>query len=932
MKAFRLLLIIALLAGAFSPARAQRTAWVEPLTGGINTFGGKSIARDQAGNVYEMGTFTGRLSAQGQSVTAGPHPPYAGDVFVAKYSPAGTLLWLRTGGSPRYDYVEALAVDPAGGVYLAGANDSAFVMGPYTVATKGHFLARFDADGTVRWVQQVAETLNGIGAGGITALTVAPGGGCYAGCTTSGITTFAGMALWSTTATVFVGKWDESGTFSLVSQLGGGGTIADINLPAQGGMTLTGVFNNTAGISFPNTPGAPIYLQAPATVSNLSTFVAHLNAVGNAQWAIPVLCPDYTAGNSTVTDSQGNTFATGSAQGPLTVATLPPSLDSSGFLLKISPAGQPLWLKRFSGDPQPPGFGPFFSQLGRVLIDAQDNLYFTISFAGNRIRIPPFTVENHGTTQAVIVSCTAQGDARWVKTNDSQLGYNYDGGLVLGDRGSLFFMGSTDYQLSFDGITTQDRFNGVMTMHLVRLDPGCPVSGFIFLDANNDGVQNANEGLFQGTAAVVETVQRRVSNYATGIYKIYTDTGAYRVTMPYLPRYYHLSAPLSGAYTGRFSDYGQEAPDRPFGIAPDFNVRDVRLTLTPYTPARPGFITRYRATIENVGTTVFSFPDSLLTVHLDTVLQYISSSGTATVRGQRLQWRLPAAIQPFGRFSFDMQASLPVNVPLGTVLTSSADLFATGDVVPRDNRDTLRQTVTGSYDPNDIEVNHIRLSPAQVSAGEPLDYTIRFQNLGTDTAFTVLIRDSLPLSKLQINTVQLIAQSHNCNWSLNGEGLLTVRFPRINLPHTSVDLLRSQGFVRFRITPQPTVTAGEVIPNTAHIYFDFNAPVSTNEATTLVQQPTGLAHERPAGTGLTLYPNPATTAVTLQAEATTAGLAEVLIINALGQTVRRETRAVSAGSTQLRLPLTDLAAGVYTLRLHLPGAAPVRQRLLVSRP
>ena len=63
--------------------------------------------------------------------------------------------------------------------------------------------------------------------------------------------------------------------------------------------------------------------------------------------------------------------------------------------------------------------------------------------------------------------------------------------------------------------------------------------------------------------------------------------------------------------------------------------------------------------------------------------------------------------------------------------------------------------------------------------------------MGTDTAFTVVVNDTLDFRKLNVASLQLVAQSHNCFWSLSGTGLLTVRLLNINLPHRNQDVIRS---------------------------------------------------------------------------------------------------------------------------------------------
>jgi hypothetical protein len=237
------------------------------------------------------------------------------------------------------------------------------------------------------------------------------------------------------------------------------------------------------------------------------------------------------------------------------------------------------------------------------------------------------------------------------------------------------------------------------------------------------------------------------------------------------------------------------------------------------------------------------------------------------------------------------------------------------------------QIVTGSFDPNDIEVNYQRLTPAQVAARQPLDYTVRFQNMGTDTAFTVVINDTLDFRKLNLASLMLVAQSHNCIWSLGNTGLLTVRFLNIGLPHRSQDVIRSQGFVRFRVQPKTTVAVGETIPNHASIVFDYNDPVRTNTATTTVMLASA-ALARHTAAAWDAYPNPATDAVTVAADLATAGPVRLDLLDALGRTVRRETFTAPAGPLRQTLDLRGLAPGFYVLRLT-PPAGPASSQQLV---
>ena len=135
-----------------------------------------------------------------------------------------------------------------------------------------------------------------------------------------------------------------------------------------------------------------------------------------------------------------------------------------------------------------------------------------------------------------------------------------------------------------------------------------------------------------------------------------------------------------------------------------------------------------------------------------------------------------------------------------------------------------------AYDPNDKQVLPFRPDATNSNYTlneETLTYTIRFENMGNDTAFAVRIEDRLS-EHLDYETLQPVDASHPYEFVLADDGLLTVSFPGIELVDTSVDAIASQGFVTFTINPQPGLPEFTRIENTAGIFFDFNRPVITN--------------------------------------------------------------------------------------------------------
>ncbi len=115
---------------------------------------------------------------------------------------------------------------------------------------------------------------------------------------------------------------------------------------------------------------------------------------------------------------------------------------------------------------------------------------------------------------------------------------------------------------------------------------------------------------------------------------------------------------------------------------------------------------------------------------------------------------------------------------------------------------------TGSFDPNDKQgLPSGTGAEHKIRPGQAIEYTIRFQNTGTDTAFTVLLRDTLS-PWLDPASIVPGAASHPYSWQLNGQGELSFGFANILLPDSTTNLAGSQGFVTFLVAQKPDLPQG----------------------------------------------------------------------------------------------------------------------------
>ena len=138
--------------------------------------------------------------------------------------------------------------------------------------------------------------------------------------------------------------------------------------------------------------------------------------------------------------------------------------------------------------------------------------------------------------------------------------------------------------------------------------------------------------------------------------------------------------------------------------------------------------------------------------------------------------------------------------------------------------------IVDSYDPNDKQVVPTGIREEHFTQEESeLEYTIRFQNTGTDTAYTVVIVDTLS-EHLDLSTLRLGVTSHPVEWTLSGRGapVLIWRFNQIDLPDSNRNEPASHGFVKFKVSMKEALPRGTVVANQAAIYFDYNSPIITN--------------------------------------------------------------------------------------------------------
>lgn len=301
-----------------------------------------------------------------------------------------------------------------------------------------------------------------------------------------------------------------------------------------------------------------------------------------------------------------------------------------------------------------------------------------------------------------------------------------------------------------------------------------------------------------------------------------------------------------------------------------------------------------------------------VTLNHDPLFTFISGTQDALASSGQVQWTIPV-IAPFEQRWLQVTVQVPPDpMLLGTVHSWSATATTTSNESNTTNNTYSEQgVIVASYDPNDkVGTANVSRSTEQFYLDQDLwiDYVVRFQNTGTDTAFTVVIRDVIE-EDLDIESLQILGASHGFTPSFGDTRELVFTFPNILLPDSTTDLLGSQGFVAFRMKPRAGLLPGDLIANSAAIFFDFNDPVITEPSVLTVETSTGVA-EGGTGQALRIFPNPTDQWLTIVLpDAVKPSVLEVLTLDG------RLVAAHRPSGPSFNLNVGDLASGSYCIRV-----------------
>ncbi|MBK9321024.1 MAG: T9SS type A sorting domain-containing protein [Bacteroidetes bacterium] len=442
------------------------------------------------------------------------------------------------------------------------------------------------------------------------------------------------------------------------------------------------------------------------------------------------------------------------------------------------------------------------------------------------------------------------------------------------------------------------------------------VNGTMFVDNNLNSLLDSNEMVVQNQKLVKSCDNRAFYTNSNGYFNFYMITPDSCNFFPVVITSYFNLAPPSHNATFYLPNLVDSLNDFAISTAGIFD--DLCMSITPIGQFRPGFNGSYMLNYENVGTTT---QNPTIVFHLYPNVSFVSASvPPSAVYPDSVVWNL-GALSPFKQGQIMVTVNLSPSTSIGSILNSYAQIRPIdNDFNPSCNNATWEVTVTGSVDPNDILVDQDTLFSTVIPNPPFLEYLIRFQNTGTDTAFTVKILNPLDTMRLDLNSLEFVSASHPMEMRfIYHERNMEFLYNNILLPDSNVNEPASHGFVRYRIKPKSNLQVGDSIKNFGAIYFDFNEPVITNKAMTKIVTPTGMNYVE-KNTEIKLYPNPATNELFVEIVGPAGKSFSIDLFNLYGQ----KTRALyhdRIGNTvwKGKFDLTGLNAGLYLLQYNVDG-------------
>ncbi len=400
---------------------------------------GNEIVRDikfsDSGFFYITGNFQQTVDFDPGADVSNLVATSGNDIFLAKYTSAGNLVWAFKIGGTGDDIGRGIAI---------GQNDTVIVVGHFSntnvdfdpgsgtallsaSSNADGFVAKYAPDGAFVWARSLSGTANQF----VYDVDIAADQSIVLCGETSNTITFNGSSPGTSfSANIlsapdpFFAKYSRNGepTLGLVIRIGGGGDYAQaVKIDANNDIYLSGAFTTTADFDFNNTTDL-----TSQSSNNADGFLAKYTSSGAYLWAKRV----YSNNNSTVGNndivadialaSGGGVYIAGQYYGVGIFETLQytsTNTNATGFLAKYASNGTPDWVRPFIGSTDAQ------TRMRGINTDDSGNLYGvgvingngTVDFDGSANTFSQ-SIGNGNSPRLFIIKYSNSGDFNWVNT------------------------------------------------------------------------------------------------------------------------------------------------------------------------------------------------------------------------------------------------------------------------------------------------------------------------------------------------------------------------------------------------------------------------------------------------------------------------------------------------------------------------------------
>lgn len=456
-------------------------------------------------------------------------------------------------------------------------------------------------------------------------------------------------------------------------------------------------------------------------------------------------------------------------------------------------------------------------------------------------------------------------------------------------------------------LTTNSGFTG---HHLLKQEfniapPEGFVYGNVFFDQNQNKIKDPGEGSINGNKVLLSPEMNFAFSDSAGNFQIASQGGAQILTPTGNLNGLILNTDsssytfiASGTITGK--DFGY------ISSYPNYAIDVQQLYIFPrcFTSQNASFKFRNTSNIPY---------DAIVWMKYDPLLNYLSASPVpSSISNDTIYWNITNII-PYVDVTISALFQIPGPGNFITLKAGASSLNGSGNI---QFSDSVSKTVSVlcAFDPNDKQV----VPPGILAQNytlmtDTLEYLIRFQNTGNDTAFKVVILDTLD-SDLNFSTFEVTGSSHSLQTQVTNNGAVRFVFDNIFLPDSNVNEPGSHGYINYRIRANGGLPNETVVNNTASIFFDFNPAVLTNTTlnTLVFVLPTGVG-ELKNELNAVLYPNPFNTTAILQFDNPQSLLFTFSITDITGRQVQEIRQSKSSSFT---IDASKLTKGFYFYHLQ----------------